>query len=127
MDRNMSSQRFGKARRVRRSGEYQKAFKAGTRVYGRFFTLVMAPNEASRVRLGIVASRKLGNAVTRNRSKRLIRDIFRRTMLPISQPGIDVVVIPRGGMAEAPYESLREDFRGTLERGISRVHADAGR
>jgi len=127
MDRNMSSQRFGKARRVRRSREYQRAFKAGARVHGRFFTLVLAPNEVSMVRLGIVASRKLGNAVTRNRVKRLIRDVFRRTMLPTTQPGLDVVVIPRGGMVEAPYESLQEDFRVTLKRGISRANADVRR
>jgi ribonuclease P protein component len=127
MDRNMSSQRFGKARRVRRSGEYQRAFKAGSRVHGRFFTLVMAPNKASTVRLGIVASRKLGNAVMRNRAKRLIRDVFRRTILPTLQPGIDVVVIPRGGMVDAPYESLQDDFRGTLKRGLSRVNADVPR
>jgi ribonuclease P protein component len=96
-------------------------------VHGRFFTLVMATNEASMVRLGIVASRKLGNAVMRNRAKRLIRDVFRRTILPTVQLGIDVVVIPREGMVEAPYESLEEDFRATLKRGISRVDANARR
>jgi ribonuclease P protein component len=127
MDRRMSSQRFGKARRVRRSGDYQRAFKAGARVHGRFFTLVAAPNEASVLRLGIVASRKLGNAVTRNRAKRLIRDVFRRPTLSASQPGIDIVVIPRAGMVEAPYSSLHEDFRGTLKRAISRVSANAPR
>ena len=50
----MSSQRFGKGRRVRRSAEYQQAFKAGIRVHGRFFTLVIAPTGRSPVRLGIV-------------------------------------------------------------------------
>lgn len=79
------------------------------------------------MRLGIVASRKLGNAVTRNRAKRLIRDVFRRTMLPTVPSGIDIVVIPRGGMADAAYESIQEDFRGTLKRGISRVNADERR
>jgi ribonuclease P protein component len=117
----MSSQRFGKTRRVRRSGEYQKAFKTGIRVHGRFFTLVMAPNDASAIRLGIVASRKLGDAVTRNRAKRLIREVFRRIHEPTPSSRVDVVVIPRGELLSAPYASLQEDFRGTLRRGLARL------
>ena len=122
----MSSQRFGKARRVRRSGEYQRAFKAGIRVHGRFFTFVMSPNGAASARLGIVASRKLGDAVTRNRAKRLIREVFRRMASPIPG-GVDVVVIPRAALFDAPFESLQDDFRGTFKRGISRMAPHAHR
>jgi ribonuclease P protein component len=118
----MSSKRFGKARRVRRSREYQRAFKTGIRVHGRFFTLVMAPNDASAVRLGIVASRKLGDAVIRNRAKRLIREVFRQSVPSASAAGVDVVVIPRIELLSTPYASLEDDFRGTLNRGLARVN-----
>ena len=120
----MSSQRFGKARRVRRSGEYQRAFKAGIRVHGRFFTVVMSPNGTALVRVGIVASRKLGDAVTRNRAKRLIREVFRRMATPGSA-GVDVVVIPRAALFDAPFESLQDDFSGIFKRGISRIAPNA--
>jgi ribonuclease P protein component len=111
---------------VRRSGEYQRAFKAGIRVHGRFFTFVMSPNRVATVRLGIVASRKLGDAVTRNRAKRLIREVFRRMASP-SPGGVDVVVIPHAALFDAPFESLQDDFRGILKRGISRMVPNADR
>jgi ribonuclease P protein component len=93
-------------------------------VQGRHFTLVMVPS-AEGTRLGMVASRKLGNAVSRNRAKRLIRDIFRKTDLPGAAGGIDVVVIPRHSVFEAAYPDLENDFRGALRRGASRLKANA--
>lgn len=117
----MTSQSFGKARRVRRRGEYQRAFQGGIRVHGRYFTLVLAPNANGPIRLGIVASRKVGDAVTRNRAKRLIRDIFRRNSQASAGAGIDVVVMPRPGLFEAAYPLLEADFRDVLRRGVSRM------
>lgn len=122
----MASQTFGKARRVRRPREFQRAFQTGIRVQGRHFTLVTAPNGGEAVRLGIVASRKLGDAVARNRAKRLIREIFRRSELPPGA-GFDLIVIPRTTLFDAPYASLETDFRGALRRAVVRVHANAGR
>jgi ribonuclease P protein component len=122
------SRRFTKARRVRRRGEFQHVFGLSHRTKGRYFTILMAPNTAGTVRLGIVASRKLGDAVRRNRAKRLIREIFRQTDLP-GGPGIDVVVIPRRELFDATYSGLESDFRGAFRRGAASlpVPADADR
>ncbi len=119
----MTSQRFGKARRVRRRDEYQRAFQGGLRVHGRYFTLVLAPNANAPMRLGIVASRKVGDAVTRNRAKRLIREIFRQTPQAAVTAGVDVVVLPRGGLFDASYPLIEADFRDTLRRGVSRLRS----
>jgi ribonuclease P protein component len=118
------SQTFGKARRVRRRVEYQRTFEAGVRVHGRHFTLVLGPTTGHATRLGIVASRKLGDAVRRNRAKRLIREIFRKTPPTNGGPGADIVVIPRGSLFDAPYPVLEADFRSTLRRGISRLQSN---
>jgi ribonuclease P protein component len=117
----MPSERFTKASRVRRRGEFQRVFNLSLRAKGRYLTVLVAPNETGTTRLGIVASRKLGDAVRRNRAKRLIRQIFRQTpSLPV-RPGIDVVVIPRRELFDAAYSSLESDFRGTLERCAARL------
>ena len=117
----MPSERFTKASRVRRRGEFQRVFNLSLRAKGHYLTVLVAPNETGTTRLGIVASRKLGDAVRRNRAKRLIRQIFRQTKsLPV-RPGIDVVVIPRRELFDAAYSNLESDFRGTLERCAARL------
>jgi ribonuclease P protein component len=63
--------------------------------------LLHARDESGVARLGIVASRKVGNAVTRNRAKRLVREAFRSTR-DLFQAGIDLVVIVR-----RPPESMK--------------------
>jgi ribonuclease P protein component len=119
------SRRLTKARRIRRRGEFQHVFDTSQRTKGRYFTLLIAPNTAGTPRLGIVASRKLGDAVRRNRAKRLIREIFRHTELPPARQEIDVVVIPRRELFDASYPSLESDFRGALRRGAARLPVPA--
>jgi ribonuclease P protein component len=117
----MSSERFTKASRVRRRREFQRVFDLSLRTKGRYFTVLIAPNTEGTARLGIVASRKLGDAVRRNRAKRLIREVFRHTApLPAGQ-GVDVVVIPRRELFDAAYSSLESDFRIALKRCTARL------
>jgi ribonuclease P protein component len=117
----MKSQRFGLTRRVRRRSEFQQVFDAGSRVHGRFFTLIMAPNRAGTMRLGIVASRKLGDSVRRNRAKRLIREIFRQNVPAGRLPAADLVVIPKRELFDAAFSTLEADFLSALRRCAARL------
>ena len=116
-----TSARFPRTRRVRRRGEFQRVFEAGRRVHGKYLTVLMAPNEAAGTRLGIVASRKLGGSVQRNRAKRLIREVFRQSQPLPGRQDVDVVVIPRRELFDAAYSSLETDFRATYRRCAARL------
>jgi ribonuclease P protein component len=121
----MPSQRFPKARRVRKRRDFQLAFERGTRVHGRYVTVLMSPTSSTSARLGIVATRKLGGAVERNRAKRLIREAFRQSVPPGVPPVVDAVVIPRRELFDASYSSLVADFRSTWRRCAARLAAHA--
>jgi ribonuclease P protein component len=73
----------------------------GRRIASRDFVVLVArgdrPNESRR--LGITVSRKVGNAVVRNRVKRCVRNWFRTSRDQLA-PGADVVVIARRGASE---------------------------
>jgi ribonuclease P protein component len=76
-------------------------------------TLFVLPNGRVTPRFGVAATRKLGPAVTRNRAKRLSRELFRRHKLAV---GLDVVIVPRREMFDAPFTSLEADYRAVLAR-----------
>ena len=112
---DVASRQFDKGRRLRRRAEFQKVFDSGQRIRGRFLTLLVAGGQGSTTRLGIVASRKLGDSVRRNRAKRLIREIFRRNHVAA---GFDVVVVPKRELLDASLTALEADYRHNLERSL---------
>lgn len=117
--------RFTKASRVRRRSEFTRVFDLALRASGRYFTVLMAPNTSGTTRLGIVASKKLGDAVRRNRAKRLIREVFRQDNPLPSGQGVDLVVIPRRELFDAAYTSLQSDFRAVVKRCAARLPVKA--
>jgi len=103
--------------RVRRRADFVRVQQQGRRVSGRFVTLLILANNGTAPRLGLIASRKLGPAVARNRAKRRLRDLFRRHRgLLGSGAALDIVAIPRRELIAAPFADVEADFLSTLER-----------
>jgi len=92
--------RLPRAQRVRKRPEFLRIQDSPARVSTRHLLFLLAPrtgeDDGRPPRLGVVASRKVGNAVARNRAKRLVREAFRLNQEELPR-GIDVVVIVRQG------------------------------
>jgi ribonuclease P protein component len=91
-------------------------------------TLFLVANERAETRLGVAASRKLGGAVSRNRAKRLARELFRRHEALEAAAPVDIIIVPRREMLDAPFTSLATDYERALERyGRGHVGSDRER
>jgi len=85
-----------------------------------------APEETgtdTRPRVGYTASRKVGNAVVRNRARRRLRAAVVDVLCGRAEPGHDYVLIARAGTADRPYDALLSD----LSRALDRAQAGRGR
>ena len=105
---------------LRDSKDFERVYKAGQRYEGYFITAFVLPNTVDHHRLGLTASRKaLGNAVRRNRAKRLLRETFRltRPRLDGLQRKYDWVLNGRRTLLSPHTGKVPEEF----ERIIARV------
>lgn len=94
--RGSRTRAFGKDRRVRKRREFLQIQNAGRRVATRHFLVVYACSGDGPPRLGITVTKKIGNAVVRNRIKRAVRETFRGHAATLLR-GASMVVIARDG------------------------------
>jgi ribonuclease P protein component len=105
--------RFSASEHVRKRADFELIYKNGFKRSGRLMTMFTREREAGVARLGIAATRKMGDAVERNRAKRLVRELFRHNK-PVT--AIDVVVVPRREILATPYDRIELEFRSLLAR-----------
>jgi len=84
-------------------------YKKGNKIHSERFVLFSSKNALGHARLGITVSRKIGCASIRNRTKRLFREIFRKSSAEIPS-NLDFVVNAKSGCVNAGFLELREEF-----------------
>jgi ribonuclease P protein component len=104
----------GRLPRLTRRGEFLKVASRGRKAARPGLVLQALPQPEGALRVGFTATKKLGNAVTRNRAKRRLREAARLTLAE-GPAGYDLVLIAREGTLTRPWRTLLGDLRGALK------------
>jgi ribonuclease P protein component len=108
----MGSFKFPKSEKILNRADFVKLNRSGKRLYTKHFTLITKRNGQGVTRLGVTVSKKTGNAVKRNRIKRLIRESFRLNKTHFPQ-GHDIVVVAKKDARYLDFWKIKEEL-GTV-------------
>ena len=98
-----------------RSSQFEETYAQNRRFTGCFMVLWLRQGEDASLRLGVVASKKIGNAVERNRAKRRLREAFRLNRYAL-EGTVDVVLVARRAILKAKWKDVQKDLLSVAMR-----------
>jgi ribonuclease P protein component len=108
--------KFIAAMHLKQGRDFSRVRQQGQRlVLGCLIANWLALPEGSGTRLGVVTSGKLGNAVVRNRARRLMREAFRLHQNELARP-MDLVLVARPSITNEDFFGVEKDYLATLRR-----------
>ncbi|TWM22102.1 Ribonuclease P protein component [Bacillus paralicheniformis] len=107
-----------KRNRLKKNEDFQKVFKKGKSMANRQYVLyVLHQPEAKEFRVGLSVSKKIGNAVVRNRVKRLIRQVIQEERDLLKQEN-DYIIIARKPAADLSYEETKKSLQHLFRKSF---------
>lgn len=114
---------MNKKQRIKDNKEFQQIFKKGTSYANRQFVVYVLSTEEPHFRIGLSVSKKVGNAVTRNRIKRYIRQTFLELKDDV-QPA-NYIIIARNPAATLDFHETKSSLEHVLK--IAKVYRSSGK
>ena len=102
--------------RLTQRADFLAAAKGAKAPAGAFVLQVRPRGDKAPPRFGFTVSKKVGNAVERNRVRRCLREIVRRHAALLPQAGHDYVLIGRRTALDMPFERMIAEFTGAMAR-----------
>ncbi|CAH0238609.1 ribonuclease P protein component [Roseomonas sp. CECT 9278] len=104
------------AGRLKKRRDFLRVASRGKRAARPGLVLQAAPGDAGVLRVGFTVTKKVGNAVVRNRARRRLKEAARLTLPDIGATGWDLVLIGRDGTRRRDFATLVADLRGALRQ-----------
>lgn len=109
---------------LKRSRDIEYAKKHGRRISTAFFNMMICATDVTATKVGIVVGKRFGGAVSRNRVKRLFRELTRQAQGQLIE-GQALVVFPKRESILQPFAVLKAAWLGSLQRQrLLRTHED---
>ena len=106
---------FPRSRRLQKQYEFKRIYQAGHRETNRYLTVYTCPTGGRRGKAGIVAGKRLGKAVKRNRIRRALREIVRHNQHRILE-STDLIIIAKPPALNLPHHELAEQLFQLLRK-----------
>lgn len=107
----MASETLPKKMIIRRRDAIEQLFQKGNKISGRFTYLLYLPLDSSEgisMQIGFMCGKKIGNAVTRNYYKRVLREVFRKNKSYFT--GFQTLIIAQPSILKSDFFTLQEDI-----------------
>ncbi|MFY9555464.1 MAG: ribonuclease P protein component [Blastocatellia bacterium] len=111
----MGDEKFPKSDRILKRDLFRSVYEQGKKIPVRYFTAFVVTKQSGGTRIGITATRKIGNSVERNRARRLVREAFRKNKWLVPH-GVDIVINVKRSLVEAAYRELEAEFIAFLKK-----------
>ncbi len=102
-------QTLNKKQRLTSSALFRETYDQKTRWFGDYMVYWVRSGPQASLRLGVVAGRKVGKAVQRNRARRVLREVFRKNRARLSGE-VDVILIARRAVVQADWDAVEREF-----------------
>lgn len=91
--------------RLRKNEEFKRVYKRGKNYWNRNLILYVVENGLDYSRVGFTVTKKVGNSVVRNRTRRRVREIYRKYINNIKE-GYDIIIIPKKNVVDIDHKDL---------------------
>lgn len=111
-DRDFS---FRKENKIKSKNAFQIVYKTGRSVVDSMSVMYVLPNEEKNIKIGFAVGKKMGSAVTRNRVKRLMREVFRHRKAELKD-SVQIIWVARKKLVEADIYTYDRIFMRLAKR-----------
>ncbi len=112
--------RLSPPKRLKKRADFLRLASRGRKIAKPGFVMqALRETEAPELRLGFTATKKIGNAVARNRAKRRLREAARLTLAVRDLPGVELVLIARRETGGVPFATLRRNLAKAVDEALA--------
>lgn len=114
---------MNKKYRLRNNDDFKKVYKKGKNYWNRNLILYIMENDLNHTRIGFSVTKKIGNSVVRNKTRRRLKEICRQNLNNIRE-GYDIIFIPKKNVVDITYGDLKSAMLHILRK--SNLLKDSG-